>query len=155
MSMARWRIAVMVSLALAGAAMMTPSRFDTTRNYTPSAAVAEDAVRRALEAWQAGAQPGALPGTKPVIYVTDTGRRPGQLLESYAILCETRGTGGRSYAVTLNLKNPADVVKTKYLVVGIDPIWVFRQEDYELLMHWDHHMTRREETADENPEPQK
>jgi hypothetical protein len=31
-------------------------------------------------------------------------------------------------------------LKVRYIVLGIDPLFVFRQEDFDLLMHWDHHM---------------
>jgi len=113
---------------------------DRTPNYTPSASVAEAAVRRALDAWQAGEAAGELPHTQPVIHVVDVGRKPGQTLAGYRLLGETRGPSGRTFAVTLNLVNPLEDLKTQYIVVGIDPLWVFRQEDYELLSHWDHHM---------------
>jgi hypothetical protein len=26
------------------------------------------------------------------------------------------------------------------VVIGIDPLWVFRHEDYDLLLHWEHPM---------------
>ncbi len=108
--------------------------------YVPSMALAEDAVRQGLDAWKAGQAPGEVPGTRPVVHVTDAGRKAGQLLESYRILGEARGSAGRTIAVVLRLTNPAEEVRVRYIVVGIDPLWVFRQEDYDLLMHWDHHM---------------
>ena len=97
-------------------------------------------MRRGLDAWKAGEPPGALPGSRPVIHITDGGRKAGQVLESYRILGETRGSAGRTFAVILKLDNPAEEIRARYIVVGIDPLWVFRQEDYDLLMHWDHHM---------------
>lgn len=148
----RWRMGTRSGI-IAAAALALAGCTDPQKNYTPSMNVAEDAVRRALEAWKAGEPAGALPDTKPVIHVTDGGRKPGQKLESYAILGETSGTAGRTYAVTLHLSEPEVEVKTKYIVVGIDPLWVFRQEDYELLMHWDHHMP--EKSVDQPPETAK
>ncbi len=109
-------------------------------DYTPSPAVAEAAVRKGLDAWKSGLAPGEVSGTSPAIYVTDGGRKPGQVLDEFQIMGEVRGSAGRTMAVTLHLSNPTEVIKTRYIVVGIDPLWVFRQEDYELLMHWDHHM---------------
>lgn len=154
-SMKRWQVVLLIGFIAAGLVPFALRRQDTTRNYIPAAAVSEDAIRRTLETWKAGLPTGPIPETKPVIHVTDTGRKPGQILEAYTILGESRGTAGRSYAVTLNLANPAEVVKTKYLVVGIDPLWVFRQEDYELLMHWDHHMPETDSTASGNSQPPK
>lgn len=115
-----------------------------TSDYTPSATVAETSVRRALDAWKAGEPPGEIPQTKPAVHVVDVGRKPGQTLAGYRILGETRGSAGRTFVVTLNLEGPPETVKTQYIVVGIDPLWVFRQDDYELLTHWDHHMPTTE-----------
>jgi hypothetical protein len=138
------RIAVIVVVA---ATLIGAGCSNNARDYTPSPSVAEDAIRQALEMWKAGLPAGPVPDSKPVVHVTDAGRKPGQTLESYDLLGETRGTGGRSYAVALHLANPEEEIKTKYLVVGIDPLWVFRQEDYELLMHWDHHMPEPKDGA--------
>lgn len=135
-------LAMLISLAGCGR--------DKTPNYTPSPAAALSAVERGLEAWKAGQAAGQVEGTSPVIHVTDAGRKPGQTLDDYKILGETRGSAGRTYAVVLHLKNPDEQVKTQYIVVGIDPLWVFRQEDYELLMHWDHHMPAPEAGAVES-----
>lgn len=110
------------------------------QDYTPSSQLATDTVCRALDAWKAGQPAGEVAGTSPVVYVTDGGRNPDQVLESFEILGETRGPAGRSFVVTLRLANPSEEIKTRYIVVGIDPLWVFRQEDFELLMHWDHRM---------------
>lgn len=119
-------------LSIAGCASKPP-------DYTPSVDSAEGAVRRGLEAWKKGLPAGELAGT-PAVFVTDVGRRPHQKLDDFQILGEVRGSTGRTIAVTLTLSNPKEVQKARYLVVGIDPLWVWRQEDYELLMHWDHRM---------------
>lgn len=108
--------------------------------YVPEAQLAESAVRRALSAWQADEAAGEIPDTKPAIFVTDTNRKPKQRLKSFEILGETPGRSGRTYVVELALESPTELVKAEYIVVGIDPLWVFRREDYELLMHWDHYM---------------
>jgi hypothetical protein len=44
------------------------------------------------------------------------------------------------FTVKLTLEDPATELKARYVVVGIDPVWVFRQEDYDMLSHWDHPM---------------
>lgn len=124
-------------------ALTTPGCGDKTRSYTPSVPVAEAAVRQALDAWKAGESAGTVAGTTPLVQVVDAGRTAGQTLRSYRLLGETRGPSGRTFAVELELANPEERVKTQYIVVGIDPLWVFRQEDYELLAHWDHHMPKQ------------
>ena len=77
-----------------------------------------------------------------MIHITDNNRNPKQSLEEFKILGETPGRSGRTYAVELSLKHPDEHIKTEYIVVGIDPLWVFRREDFELLMHWDHRMPK-------------
>jgi hypothetical protein len=123
-----------------------------TRDYTPSASTAQAAVQRALEAWQAGLPPGEVPDTSPVVQVVDAGRKPGQSLRDFRILGEARGPSGRTLTVVLHLTNPDEELKAQYVVVGIDPLWVFRREDYELLAHWDHYMPPSESVpADDQP----
>ncbi len=120
-------------------------------DYTPSVESAEAAVRRGLDAWKEGQPSGEVPGTNPTICITDIGRKPGQTLESYQILGEIHGSTGRTIAVTLSLANPSEEVKARYIVVGIDPLLVFRQEDYDLLMHWDHRMPTTPADSETNP----
>ena len=114
---------------------------DPSAKFIPSPKRAEDALSQAMEAWKAGKPAGEIVGTKPEIYVTDNHRHRKRELGSFKILGETPGRSGRTYAVELVLKQPDEKVKTEYTVVGIDPLWIFRREDFELLMHWDHRMT--------------
>ena len=108
--------------------------------YKPTSAIAESAVMQALSAWQAGAVSREIAGTKPAIVVADVNRKPGQRLDQFKILGETPGQSGRTIAVKLELANPTENVKTEYIVVGIDPLWVFRREDFEMFIHWEHDM---------------
>jgi hypothetical protein len=124
---------------------------DKTPNYTPSVADAESALKQGLDAWKAGLPSGEVAGTTPLVFVTDNGRKPDQVLADYRILGEAKGPSGRTFVVVLNLQNPDEELKTQYIVVGIDPLWVFRQEDYELLTHWDHLMPPEEKTNKSEP----
>ena len=110
--------------------------------FKPGTELAKTALIRALKDWQAGKPAGEIAGSKPLIHVTDTNRKPKQALDRFIILGETPGRSGRTYAVELSLKHPDEHLKTEYIVVGIDPLWVFRREDFELLMHWDHRMPK-------------
>jgi hypothetical protein len=110
-----------------------------TQDYLPEASLARKAVEASLEAWKAGRPPGRLDSMTPAVVVTDTHRRPGQRLVEYEILGEVSGEGPRLFAVRLRLDNPAEEVKIRLVVVGIDPLWVIRQEDYQMLTHWQHH----------------
>jgi hypothetical protein len=114
--------------------------------FIPSSAIAHEALDATLRAWQSGAAPAPVDGGKRSVQVADTHRTPGQSLASYKILGETAVDGGRRFVVRLELENPTGAEKARYLVVGIDPLWVFRQEDYDMIAHWDHPMPA-EQTA--------
>lgn len=117
--------------------------------FVPATEAAHEALRQALEDWKAGHPAGPVPGTKaPAVHVVDAGRKPGQVLAGFRILGDTPGPTGKTFAVQLTLRNPDLEERARYVVVGVDPLWVFRQEDYDLLSHWDHHMPAAPVTAD-------
>ena len=113
---------------------------DRADDFKPTTQLAENALVRALEDWKSGNPAGKIAGSEPAIHVTDTNRTPKQALDKFKILGEKPGQSGRTFVVELSLKHPNEQLKTEYIVVGIDPLWVFRREDFELLMHWDHYM---------------
>ncbi|MCX7422376.1 MAG: hypothetical protein NT013_22915 [Planctomycetia bacterium] len=108
--------------------------------YIPTQAVALATVETALKVWQRGEPGGEIKGTKPLIFVTDSHRRAGQRLESFEILGEVPGETPRCLLVKVKLANPDAEEKVRYAVIGIDPLWVYRHEDLEMILHWDHPM---------------
>jgi hypothetical protein len=119
---------------------------DTTARFTPSTADAEAALNTALSAWKSGVLPGLVPETSPVVHVTDSYRSDSESLVDFEILGEVPGVAARCFAVDLQFDPPREE-KVRYVVVGIDPLWVFRLEDYELLAHWEHKMDDDEPRA--------
>jgi hypothetical protein len=95
-------------------------------------------------AWQNGQPAGRIAASSPVVEGVDTHRRPGQKLQSYAILGEVAGDSPRCFAVRLNLENPRQEQTARFVVIGLDPLWVLRHEDYEMMAHWDHPMDNGE-----------
>lgn len=93
-----------------------------------------------LNAWRDGVPAGSVPNTKPEVFVTDAHRRPGQKLEAFEILGPVPGNAPRCFAVKLKLVNPDAEERVRFVIVGIEPLWVFRQEDYDMLTHWEHPM---------------
>ena len=79
--------------------------------------------------------------------VSDGHRTPTRKLTAYSILGEVPSDAPRCFAVKLTLGNPTAEVRERYVVVGIDPIWVIRYEDYEMLTHWSHPMTADKKSA--------
>lgn len=109
---------------------------DPNRFYPP-----EDRARRALEValtgWQQGAPTGLVPGsTGPAVQLADSHRLPAQRLTGFTILGMAPGDGPRVFTVKLTLENPAAEQRVHFVVIGIDPVWVIRHEDYEMMSMW-------------------
>ncbi|MBC8117084.1 MAG: hypothetical protein H7062_22035 [Candidatus Saccharimonas sp.] len=113
---------------------------DSSARYVPSVTQAEAAVKASLDDWKKGLPAGPVADTKPVVHVVDSQRRELPILSNYQILGEVPGNAPRCLAVRLRWANPEKEERARYVVVGIDPLWVFRQEDYDLLSHWEHPM---------------
>jgi hypothetical protein len=105
---------------------------------------AEDAARAALEAylkaWAAGDKNPTVPGTSPAVQVVDDYRGKGRTLTEYAVLGPVPADAPRCFAVRLTLGNPREEVRERYVIVGLDPVWVWRYDDYEMIAHWEHRM---------------
>ena len=113
---------------------------DPAARYVPSPAQAVTAVKASLDDWKKGLPAGPVADTKPTVHVVDSQRRELPVLSDYQILGEVPGNAPRCLAVRLRWANPEKEERARYVVVGIDPLWVFRQEDYDLLSHWEHPM---------------
>jgi hypothetical protein len=134
----RIALAALVLVVPAVVACSRPSSSGYER-YVPDAAQAQEALDQVLAAWKSGESAGPLKSnsTPVTIQVADSTRRPGQRLVDYELLGEVSGEGPRTFVVRLKLDNPAAEREVRYYLVGIDPLWVFRQEDYDALVHWD------------------
>lgn len=136
-------------VCLCGAGLSGCGQPDRSPQFIPSPSVAESAVKSGMESWKKGEPAGPVPGTSgPAIHVIDSHRKSDQHLDRYEILGEVPGNAPRCFAVKAHLTNPDKEERLRYIVVGIDPLWVFRQEDYDLLSHWSHPMEKKSEPAD-------
>jgi hypothetical protein len=104
--------------------------------YVPPEPVAREALDAALAAWKDGQGPGVLPEHSPKVHVVDSMRRAGQRLVAYENLGEVASDGRRGFLVGLNLENPSETRKVRFCVIGIDPLWVFREEELDMISHW-------------------
>jgi hypothetical protein len=130
----------LISVLLLGPLLLTVGSCASRRNvedYVPELDQSRHALEMALEAWRQGRPTGLLTDGPPAVCVVDSHRRPEQVLRSYKILGQTPGEGPRCFAVRLYLENPTEEQKARYLLVGIDPLWVYRHEDYEMMIHWE------------------
>jgi hypothetical protein len=138
--------AAAVLALLVGAGCRPPG----TERFVPPAAAARQALEVALRAWQDGRTDPKIDTVSPPVMVADTVRRPGQRLTGYDVLGELPGDGPRQFVVRLRLDNPPEEQKVRFVVFGIQPVWVYRLEDYEMLAHWECGMTT-EKTPDAAP----
>jgi hypothetical protein len=113
---------------------------DTAKSFVPAPELSRAALEAVLSDWQAGLPPGQIDRLPVTVQVVDQHRKEGQELEEFEILGEAPGSAPCCFAVRLKLRRPEAEEKVRYVVVGINPLWVFRQEDYDGLSHWDHVM---------------
>jgi hypothetical protein len=99
--------------------------------YTPSHTTARESLESAMNAWRGGEAPRKVAETSTSVEFVDSKRQPGQKLVSYEILDALPGDNPNRFSVRLLLDNPQQEIQVQYVVVGNDPIWVFREEDYE------------------------
>lgn len=125
-----------VALGLCGC---RPRAKDADR-FVPAPGVAKAAVTGALERWKRGEAVNTGAESKPAVRVIDDQRKPGQRLARFEVIGEVASESGRTFAIRLSLENPDEELIVRYLVIGIDPLLVYRKEDYDMLMHWTHRM---------------
>lgn len=102
--------------------------------YAPPEGAARAALEAALSAWKGGAKAGLVknpPAPLARVQAVDSDWSAGRKLVAYEIVGQTDGGEGPvRFDVKLTLRNqkPKSVA---YFVVGRDPVWVFRDKDYQ------------------------
>ena len=100
--------------------------------YVPPEQAARQALETALTAWQNGQPPDEVAAGPPVIRAVDSKWKSGQKLSNFQILSEEPGPSGPTFfSVRLTLKSPAKEQTVRYVVVGRDPLWVYREADFQ------------------------
>jgi hypothetical protein len=106
---------------------------DGQERFVPAVSTARSALDSALTSWQAGRKPGAVAGTSPIVQVVDSKWSAGQKIVGYEVVGEEPGAGPRWFSVRLKKTDPAAEETVRYAVLGQDPLWVYREEDYKRL----------------------
>jgi hypothetical protein len=99
-------------------------------DFFTSAATAHKAVEEALTAWKEGNALGPVTGTKPLVRPVDSQWRDGKRLTAFTILREEELDGRHLVVAQLTVEG-ADPAEVRYKVVGMDPLWVFREGEDE------------------------
>lgn len=137
-----WIFALLVA-ATPGCGIVTSSG-SAGHPITPDRATAQRALEQALTAWvENRADPLSL--AQVPIHFVDHDHRVGHRLAAFQILGAT--SDGRFPTLTVRLDwkpepdaPPQEPEVVEYLVAGVEPIWVFRHDELQMLMHWDHPM---------------
>lgn len=122
-----------VALAACGLVLALSSGCGWDRSYgryKPTEATSRQALEAALDAWQGGKAPDQV-GGEPAVQVVDSAWRNGQKISRYEIVGEEAGDGLTFFSVRLTPKGRGAEKVVRYVVVGRDPLWVYREDDYK------------------------
>jgi hypothetical protein len=137
---------------LLGAASFGCSSRQRNEDFIPDEKTARRALEAFLAAWQQGNRDQSVPGAKPGIMSGDSVHLAGRALKEFSILGPVAADADRCFAVNLVLDGPREEKRERYVVIGKDPLWVMRYDDYEMIIHWDHAMpTGAKSTAPAKP----
>jgi hypothetical protein len=126
-----------------------------TPGFVPSWAEARHALELSLSTWRD--TPSPLPESFDIraVQFVDQRRKPNQRLLSFQILGQTEIENARQFTVRLNLDGEESPQLVKYNVLGREPVWVFRLENYEMTSHWEHQMDAPAATPKSDGQPAK
>ena len=108
--------------------------------FVPSEDAARRALATSLDAWKDRGPTAKSDAANPAVETADGLRTKDRTLLKYDILGPVPGEAARVFAVRLTLANPPQELKERYVVLGLDPLWVWRYDDFLMLTHWDHRM---------------
>jgi len=102
-----------------------------TERYIPPEQASRRALEAALTAWQNGQPPGEVTSGPPAVRVVDSKWTAGQKISKFQILEEDAGQVPVAFSVRLTPKGAGKEQVVRYVVVGRDPLWVYREDDYK------------------------
>jgi hypothetical protein len=99
--------------------------------YVPDTNVARQSLEAALNAWKNGEARESVKLQDKPISLTDSRWQSGKKLESFEILEETPANPFPSFKVKTQFATESDNEETVFLVIGIDPLLIYRSQDFE------------------------
>jgi hypothetical protein len=109
------------------------SRRHSHADFLPPEQKARKALETALTAWHDGRPMKDVGASSPAIVVEDSQWKAGKKLESYEIVQSEPGSGPIRFAVRLTIKGASQPQEVRYVVLGIDPLMVYSEKDYQKL----------------------
>jgi hypothetical protein len=105
--------------------------------YMPGWDEARQSLVSALTAWRDAASPLPASFDTHAVQFVHKRRQPNQRLLAFEILAQSDIENARQFTVRLDLEGEESPQLVKYNIVGRDPVYVFRLEEYEMLSHWE------------------
>ncbi len=118
-----------------------------TAGYLPGWPEARAAITAALDDWRDSAPPYPPSREMNGVVFVDKQRKPGDRLRSFTILAQAESENVRQFTVRLQMHDEDVPRLVRYNVLGRQPAWVFRLEDYEMISHWEHPMNEEPSPA--------
>jgi hypothetical protein len=152
-----WRrlgvLACFVALAAGTQGCKAGSDEAATPGFVPGWDEARQSLESALSAWRDAPANAPVPASFdiPSVQFIDKQRRPNQRLMSFQILAQTDIENARQFTVRLNLEGEESPQLVKYNILGRQPNWIYRLEDWEMFTHWEHDMDEPAPGAAERP----
>jgi hypothetical protein len=131
------RFTIAAPLALLALAAGCGPRAGGKTEYTPTAQTARQALETALNAWQEGKTLAKLAADVPNAHVVDSAWSKGEKLGGFEIVGENLAEGSQQFDVRLTMKTPPGRKEVRYYVVGREPMWVYRDDDYKRVIDMD------------------
>lgn len=145
---AQWWVALSF-VAACGCGVTWPWSAPAAVRITPTAPVARSAMEAALAGWMNGNLAQSMTESASRVELVDWERVEGRRLGSFQIVGQMDVDQGRGFVARLGLLDPDESRTARFVVIGEDPIWVFREEDYHRILHWEHKM---EDVSDDKQE---
>lgn len=101
------------------------------QKYIPKSDFSRRALEAALTQWKSGQSHGPIKNFDVKIDVFDARWQNKKKLESYEILREEKSNGPKTFVVKMKLDEDKEEKEVTYLIVGKDPLLVFRKQDYD------------------------
>ena len=98
--------------------------------YIPSEETGKDALTAALQAWQDGQPHGVVKSGEVPIDTYDARWQAGAKLERFEVVRSEMLDSHKAFIVKMKLVDEPEEQEDTYLVIGKDPLMVFRKQDY-------------------------
>ena len=99
--------------------------------YLPSEDVAKEALNAALKAWQGGQAHGTVKTFAVPVDTFDARWQAGKALEKFEVVRTEALENHKAFIVKMKLTDEEVEQEVTYIVIGNDPLMVFRKEDYD------------------------